>query len=71
LRRLAISEFSCGLGEASGLTGIDLEPGQAGLDQRLLEQAMVSIVGSPRELAIETFNFLLYALTQLGHAMSA
>jgi hypothetical protein len=39
---VGLGEFSRGLGEASGLTGIDLDPGQAGLDERLLEQAMVS-----------------------------
>jgi len=38
---VSLGEFSCGLGEASGLTGIDLDPRQASLDQRLLEQAMV------------------------------
>jgi hypothetical protein len=38
---VGLGEFSCGLGEASGLTGIDLDPGQAGLDERPLEQAMV------------------------------
>jgi hypothetical protein len=29
---VSLGEFSCGLGEASGLTGIDLDPRQAGLD---------------------------------------
>jgi hypothetical protein len=38
---VGLGEFSRGLGEASGLTGIDLDPGQAGLDERLLKQAMV------------------------------
>ena len=38
---ISLGEFSCGLGEASGLIGIDLDPRQAGLDERLLEQAMV------------------------------
>ena len=38
---VSLGEFSCGLGEASGLTGIDLDPRQADLDHRLLEQAMV------------------------------
>jgi hypothetical protein len=36
---VGLGEFS--RGRASGLTGIDLDPGQAGLDERLLEQAMV------------------------------
>ena len=38
---VGFGEFSRGFGEASGLTGIDLDPGQAGLDERLLKQAMV------------------------------
>ena len=38
---VSLGEFSCGLGEASGLTGIDLDPRQAGLDERPLQQAMV------------------------------
>src|SRR5215813_2234935 len=36
-----LGESSRGLGEASGLTGIDLDPRQAGLDERLLKPAMV------------------------------
>src|SRR5271163_973845 len=39
--RVSLGKFSSGLGEASGLTGIDLDPRQADLDERLLEQAMV------------------------------
>jgi hypothetical protein len=39
---VGLGEFSGGLGEASGLTRIDLDPGQAGRDERLLKQAMVS-----------------------------
>ena len=35
--RIGLGEFSCGLGEAFSLTGIDLDPRQAGLDERLLE----------------------------------
>jgi hypothetical protein len=38
---VSLGEFSRGLGEASGLTGIDLDPRQTDLDHRLLEQAMV------------------------------
>jgi hypothetical protein len=38
---VASPRFPRGLGEASGLTGIDLDQGQAGLDERLLERAMV------------------------------
>ena len=38
---VSLGEFSRGLGEASGLTGIDLDPRQADLDHRLFQQALV------------------------------
>ena len=39
---VGLGEFACRLSEASGPPGIDLDPRQAGFDQRLLEEAMVS-----------------------------
>ena len=69
---VGLGEFSRGLGEASGLTGIDLDQGQAGLDESLLEQAMIS----PRSLEndpsdIESFEPLdegAMALRAVGDA---
>ena len=42
---VGLGEFSRGLGEASGLAGIDLDQGQADLGERPLEQAMIGAGG--------------------------